>query len=128
MLVYCDQTVGRILIRPTVWSQYTSIPPYGSMGDLPLDGGRPRPTPHMLAHPAPLPQKAHSPHFRPMSDVAKQMDGPIIKMPLGMAVGLGPVHIVLDGDPSPPPPTKKVRSHQFSAPVFCGQTVAHLSN
>jgi len=26
------------------------------------------------------------------------------KMPLGMEVGLGPGHIVLDGDPAPPPP------------------------
>jgi len=25
------------------------------------------------------------------------------KMPLGMEVGLGPDHIVLDGDPAPPP-------------------------
>jgi len=32
-----------------------------------------------------------------------------IKMPLGIEVGLGPGHIVLDGDPAPPkgtePPT-----------------------
>jgi len=28
-----------------------------------------------------------------------------IKMPLGMEVGLGPGHIVLDGDPALPPPT-----------------------
>jgi len=26
-----------------------------------------------------------------------------IKMPLGMEVGLGPGHIVLDGDPAPSP-------------------------
>jgi len=26
-----------------------------------------------------------------------------IKMKLGVAVGLGPAHIVLDGDPTPPP-------------------------
>jgi len=25
-----------------------------------------------------------------------------IKMPLGMEIGLGPCHIVLDGDPAPP--------------------------
>jgi len=36
-----------------------------------------------------------------------------IKMKLGMKVGLGPGHIVLDGDPAPPPP--------FSAYVCCGQ-------
>ena len=27
-----------------------------------------------------------------------------IKMKLGVQVGLGPFHIVLDGDPAPPPP------------------------
>ena len=44
-----------------------------------------------------------------------------IKMKLGRQVGLGPGHIVLDGDPAPlltkgvePPP-------QFSAHVYCGQ-------
>jgi len=40
-------------------------------------------------------------------------------MPLGMQVGLGPGHIVLDGDPAPLPK----RGHpQFSAHVYCGQT------
>ena len=29
-----------------------------------------------------------------------------IKMRLGLQVGLGPGHIVLDGDPAPPPPQK----------------------
>ena len=45
-----------------------------------------------------------------------------IKMKLGMEVGLGPGHIVLDGDPAPP---QKKRGHsrpQFSAHVCCGQT------
>ena len=40
-------------------------------------------------------------------------------MPLGMQVGLGPGHIVLDRDPSLPPP--KVHSPQFSAHSCCGQ-------
>jgi len=40
-----------------------------------------------------------------------------IKMKLGMEVGLGPGHIVLDGDPA----------RQFSAHVYCDQTVAHLT-
>jgi len=37
-----------------------------------------------------------------------------IKMPLGMEVGLGPGHIVLDGDwgPSSPPPNR------HSQPIF----------
>jgi len=32
-----------------------------------------------------------------------------IKMPLRMEVGLGPGHVVLDGDPAPPPPTSMER-------------------
>jgi len=47
-----------------------------------------------------------------------------IKMPLGTDVGLGRGDIVLDGDPSSP---QKGHSPQFSAHVYCGQTVAHLS-
>jgi len=47
-------------------------------------------------------------------------------MPLGTKVGLGPGHIVLDGDPAPP--LSKKRAHpEFSAHVSCGQTVAYLS-
>jgi len=40
-----------------------------------------------------------------------------IKMPLGTEVDLGPAHIVLNRDPAP----------LFSAHVYCGQTVAHLT-
>jgi len=38
---------------------------------------------------------------------------------LGMKVGLGPCHIVLDGDPAPLP--KKGAEPSFSA-SYCGQT------
>jgi len=48
-----------------------------------------------------------------------------IKMKLGMEASLGSGHIVLDGDPAPP--QKKGAQPQFSAHVYCGQTVAHLS-
>ena len=48
-------------------------------------------------------------------------------MALGMEVGLGPVHIVLDGDTAPlskkghsPPP------RQFSAHIYCGQTATWI--
>jgi len=41
-----------------------------------------------------------------------------IKMKLGTQVGLGLGHIVLDGDPAPPPPTG--HSPQFSAHICCG--------
>jgi len=44
-------------------------------------------------------------------------------MPLGTEIGLGPDHIVLDGD-SAPLPTKRGQSPppQFSVHVYCGQT------
>jgi len=42
-------------------------------------------------------------------------------MALGMDVGLGPGHIVLDGD-SAPPPQKGGTTLQFSAHFYCGQT------
>jgi len=42
-----------------------------------------------------------------------------IKMKLVMQVGLGPGHIVLDGDPALPPPNGYIP--QFSAHICCGQ-------
>jgi len=42
-------------------------------------------------------------------------------MALGMEVGLGPGHIVLDGDPASLPP-KGDRAPQFSANFYCRQT------
>ena len=48
-----------------------------------------------------------------------------IKMKLGMQVGLDPGHIVLDGDPAPPP-QKRGHSPQFSAHVYCGQTAGWI--
>jgi len=52
-----------------------------------------------------------------------------IKMKLGMQVGLGPGHIVLDGDQLPPKKGRGTAPHpHFSAHVYYGQTVAHLSN
>jgi len=41
-----------------------------------------------------------------------------------MQVGLGPGHIVLDGDPAPPPP--KGHSPQFSAHICCDQMAAWI--
>ena len=45
-------------------------------------------------------------------------------MPLGMEVGLGPVHILLDGDQQPLP--KRDTDPQFSAHVCCGQTAGWI--
>ena len=40
-------------------------------------------------------------------------------MKLGVLVSLGPVHIVLDGDPAPPP--QGAQPPQFSAHIRCNQ-------
>jgi len=45
-------------------------------------------------------------------------------MKLGMQVGLGPGHTVLDGDPAPSPP--KGHRPQFSAHIRCGQMAAWI--
>ena len=49
-----------------------------------------------------------------------------INMPLGTEVGLGPSHIVLDGDPVPLPKKGTEPSAQFSANVYCGQTAGWI--
>jgi len=46
-------------------------------------------------------------------------------MPLGTEVGFGPGDIVLHGDQAPP--ERGTAAPFFSAHVYCGQTVAHLS-
>jgi len=43
-------------------------------------------------------------------------------------VGLSPGHVVLDGEPAPLPHGKGHISRHFSADVYSGQTMAHLSN
>jgi len=42
-------------------------------------------------------------------------------MKLGVQVGLGPGHIVLDGDPGPPSPKWGTALLQFLAYICCGQ-------
>jgi len=66
----------------------------------------------------PLPEKgAEPPNFRPMNDYCGQT-ARWIKMALGMEVGLGPGHLVLDGDPAPLP--KKGIAPLFFGYVCCG--------
>jgi len=48
-----------------------------------------------------------------------------IKMTLGMQVGLGPGHIVFDGDPAPPPP-KGEAVPQFLADICSSQMAARI--
>jgi len=47
-----------------------------------------------------------------------------IKMKLDVRTGLGPAHIVLDGDLAPPP--QRGTTPQFSAHFYCGQTAGWI--
>ena len=58
--------------------------------------GWPRPRPHCVRWGPSSPKKGHSPPPQFVAHVCGQTTG-WIKMPLGMEVGLGPGHIVLDG-------------------------------
>jgi len=46
---------------------------------------------------------------------------------LGTEVNLSPGHIVLDGDPAPPPPSKAAQQLPFFRLLSIVATVAHLS-
>jgi len=72
----------------------------------------------------PLPKKGAEPPPQFSAHVYCGQTAGWIKMALGMKVGLGPGHIVLDGDPGPLP--KKGRSPQFLAHVYCGQTAGWI--
>jgi len=48
-----------------------------------------------------------------------------IKTKIGMQVGLDPGHIVLDGDPAPPP-QRGTAATQFLAHICCGQIAAWI--
>jgi len=63
-------------------------------------GGRPQPRRHCVkCGPSPPSPKGTQPNFRPMSVVAKRLDG--LRIPLGMDVGLGPGDCVRWGPSSP---------------------------
>jgi len=65
-------------------------------------GGRPWPRPHCVRWGSSSPSpKGQSPQFS--AHVCCGQTAGWIKMPLGTEVGLGPGHIVLDGDRAPPP-------------------------
>ena len=71
-----------------------------------------------------LPRKGHStPHFLAHVCCCEMAGWSLVKMPLGMEVGLGPGHIVFNGDPSHtmPPERGTAATSHFSAHVYCGQ-------
>jgi len=61
----------------------------------------------------PSPKRGHSPQFSAHVHCGQTVGW--IKMKLGMQVGLDPGHIVLDGDPAPPP----AKRHSLPPPIFC---------
>ena len=77
-------------------------------------GCRPQPRPYCVrwGPSFPSPKGAHTPIF---PHVCCGQMAEWIKMPLGTEVGLGPDHIMLDGDPAPPPPKGAQHSPHFSA-------------
>ena len=83
-------------------------------------GGRPRPTRHCVRYVPSYPQKKG--HTHPTQFLDHVYCGQMaawIKMPLGMEVGLGPGHIVLDGDPAPLPKNAHIPpTHQFLGPCL----------
>jgi len=84
---------------------------------------RDRPQPRGLGlrwGPSPLAKRRRSPQFS--AHVYCGQTAGWIKMALGMKVGLGPVHIVLEGDTAPFP--KRGRAPIFAAHFYCGQTAA----
>ena len=103
--VYCDKTAA--WIKMPLGTEVGLGP-----DDIVLDGD-----------PAPPPLKGHSPHFWPLSVVAKRLDG-LIKLPLGMEICLGPGDFVFDGDPATP--RKKGTPIQFLAHIYCGQTAGWM--
>jgi len=75
--------------------------------------GRSPPWPHSVrwGPSSPSPKGHSSPQFS--AHICCGQMAVWIKMPLGMEVGLGPGHIVLDGDPAPP------SQRGTAAPIFC---------
>jgi len=85
----------------------------------------------LLGDPAPSPKNGHSPllsQFWPMSVVANRLDGSRCHLARTTEKGLGAGHIVLDGEPAPPRKGAQQPPSLFSAHVYCGQAVAHLSH
>ena len=90
-------------------------------------GGRPRSRQHCVRRePSSLTERgtaALPPHFS--AHVHCDKIAGWMRIPLGTEIGLSSGHSVLDGDPAPP--RKGTHIPNFSAHVYCGQTVAHLT-
>jgi len=85
----------------------------------PWYGGRPQPRRHCVRWgPSSPPPKGHSPQFS--ANVRCSQTAGLMKTPFGTEVDIGPGHIVLDGDPAPPPRKRGTTAPHFSAHVCCG--------
>jgi len=108
LLVFCGQTVGRIKRK------------LGMVVGL-------QPQPHCVRWGAsfPPPKKKGTAGLPLSFHVYCGQTAGRIKMPLelGMELGLGPAHIVLDRTS---PPKKGLAAPRFSAHVYCGQTAAWI--
>jgi len=88
--------------------------------DVTRYGGRPQPRRRCDRWgPSPSPKRGRSPQFS--DHVYCGQTAAWIKMALGVDVGPGPGHIVLDGDPALFP-KKGAEAPQFSVHFYCGQT------
>jgi len=91
--------------------------------DITWCGGRPQPRRHCFrwGPSSTVPKKEVEPPPQFSAHVYCGQTAAWIKMALGMEVGLGPGHIVLDGDPAPVP--KRGQSFpNFRSIFYCGQT------
>jgi len=93
-------------------------------------GGRPRAVRHCVRW-GPIPKRegdTAAPTLRAMSVVAKRLDGSRCHTWYG-GIGIGPGHIQLDGSGTQLPTERGTAAPpHFSAHIYYGQTVAHLSN
>jgi len=105
--------------NPPIFSQSLLWPNGWMDQDDTWHGGGPRPRPHCARwRPSSPPQKgSRSPNFRPMSIVAKRLDGSRCQLLYGGKPR--PRRHCVKWEPSPPP---KRHIPQFSAHVYCGQT------
>ena len=105
------QIFGPCLLRPNGWMNEAGT----------WHGGRPQPRRLCVRwRPSPLPPERGGAPSPISAHVYCGQTAGWVKMALGMEVGLGPGHIVLDGAPAPLP--QKGVDLQFSAHFYCRKT------
>jgi len=87
-------------------------------------GGRPRPKRHCVRWGLSFPPQKGGRAPQISAHVCCGQTAAWIKMALGIEVGLGPGHTVLDGDPAPL--LKRGHSPPFSVHVYCAKTAGWI--